>query len=172
MTEDTRQSPPKNIGLWVGLGCLGVLVLSCGLLTFWIQSYGWRRILAQDDETKVWASRAIVVGALEATRKSCRNGVIHEDTLPWFHPGMTSSTRNLACSLDEATLQALASAERAPALLLTQTDRSELALRFGMDPSLCIEHATDGIRVVGCFVADGEPGTIPYQIIDLSSDRP
>jgi len=64
--EDTPRSPPKNVGLWVGLGCLGVLVLSCCLLTFWMQSYGWRWILRQGDETKIWASRAVLVGALEA----------------------------------------------------------------------------------------------------------
>jgi len=172
MTDDTPASPPRNVGLWVGLGCLGVLTLSCCLLTFWIQSFGWRWILKQGDETKIWASRAILVGALEATRKTCSDGVINEDALPWFHPNMPAEARNLACSLDEATLQALATPERASAVPLAQTDRADLAARFGMDATLCIEHTTDRISVIGCFDADGGPGTIPYRIIDLSLLRP
>jgi hypothetical protein len=172
MQEDTPRSPPRNVGLWVGLGCFGVLVLSCCLLTFWLQSYGWRWILRQGDETKVWASRAIVVGALEATRRTCSDGVVSEDALPWFHPDMPPNVRNLACSLDEATLQALATPEQASAVPLTQTERSDLATRFGMDANLCVQHSTDEINVVGCFDADGGPGTIPYQIIDLSLRGP
>ena len=172
MMEDTPRSPPQNVGLWVGLGCLGVLVLSCCLLTFWVQSYGWRWILRQGDETKIWASRAVLVGALEATRNTCSDGVVSEDALPWFHPDMPSDARNLACALDEPTLQALATSEQASAVLLSQTEQSDLATRFGMDPALCIEHKTPAVSVVGCFDAGGGPGTIPYQIIDLSLDRP
>jgi len=142
-------------------------MLSCCLLTFWVQSYGWRWILNQGDESKIWASRAIVVGALEATRKTCRDGVVSEDALPWFHPDMLADARNLACSVDEATLQAVATSEQASAIPLAQTDRAELAVRLGIDPTLCIQHATEEIRIVGCFDAEGGPGTIPYKIIDL-----
>ena len=158
--------------MWVGLGCLGILVLSCCLLTFWAQSYGWRWILGQGDETKIWASRMILVGGLEGTRKTCTDGVISEDALPWFHPDMPSETRNLACSFDEATLQALGTPEQASSVPLAQTDRVDLAARFGMDATLCFEHVTDDMTAVGCFDAEGGPGTIPYQIIDLSLHRP
>lgn len=171
MTEDAPQPPTRNMGLWVGLGCLGVLVLSCCLLTFWAQSYGSRFILSQGDGTKIWFSRMVLVGALEGTRKTCNDGVISEDTLPWFHPNMPSETRNLACSLDEATLQALSSPDRASAVPLTQTDRADLGQRFGMDPALCFQHATSDMSAVGCFDAEGGPSTIPYQIIDLTLNR-
>lgn len=170
--EDTPQAPPRNSTLWVGLGCLGVLVLSVCLLTFWAQSYGWRWILGRDDEAKIWASRTILVGALQSTRKTCSDGVISEDALPWFHPDVPAQTRNLACSLDEGTLRALANPEQASAVPLGQTDQAELASRFGMDPNLCFRHATDEMSAVGCFEAESGPGTIPYQIIDLTVRRP
>ena len=172
MTEDTQPEPTRNIGLWVGLGCLGILVLSCCLLTFWAQSYGWRWILGQGDETKIWASRMILVGGLEGTRETCGDGVISEDALPWFHPDMPSETRNLACSLDEGTIRALGTPDRSSSAPLTQTDHADLAARFGMDATLCFEHATDDMSAVGCFDAEGGPGTIPYQIIDLALRRP
>ena len=171
MTEDTPP-PPRNIGLWVGLACLGVLVLSCCLLTFWAQSYGWRWVLGQGDETKIWASRTILIGTLEGTRKTCSDGVISEDALPWFHPNMPSDARNLACSLDEANLRALGTPERASAVPLAQTDRADLAASFGMDATLCFHHATDDMSAVGCFDAEGGPETIPYQIIDLTLRHP
>lgn len=171
MTEDAPQPPARNVGLWVGLGCLGVVVLSCCLLTFWAQSYGWRLVLGQGDETKIWASRVLLVGALGGTRKTCNDGVISEDTLPWFHPDMASQARNRACSLDEATLQSLSSPEHASATPLSQTDRADLATRFGMDATLCFQHEAAGMSAVGCFDAEGGPGAIPYQIIDLTLDH-
>lgn len=171
MMEDAPQPPGRNIGLWVGLGCLGVVVLSCCLLTFWVQSYGLRFVMNQGDETKIWFSRMILVGALEGTRKTCDEGVISEDTLPWFHPDLPSETRNRACALDEATLQALSSPEQASALPLVHTDRADLATRFGMDPAFCFEHATADVLVVGCFDAEGGPDSVPYQIIDLTLRR-
>ena len=172
MTEDAPQPPTRNIALWVGLGCLGVLVLSFCLLTFWVQSYGSRFILSQGDGTKIWFSRMVLVGALEGTRKTCNEGVISEDTLPWFHPDMPSEARNLACSLDEANLRALGTPERASAVPLAQTDRADLAASFGMDATLCFHHATDDMSAVGCFDAEGGPETIPYQIIDLTLRHP
>lgn len=168
MMEDPPRQPPRNIGLWVGLGCLGVLVLSCCLLTFWVQSYGLRYVMGQGDGTKIWFSRMILVGALEGTRKTCNDGVISEDTLPWFHPDLPGGTRNLACSLDEATLQALGSPENVSAIPLHQTDHPELGRRFGMDPAMCFEHTAGDMSVVGCFDAEGGPDAIPYQIIDLT----
>jgi len=168
MTEDAPPPSQRNIGLWVGLGCLGVLVLSCCLLTFWAQSYGSRFILSQGDGTKIWFSRMILVGALEGTRKTCTDGSISEDTLPWFHPRMSSEARNRACSLDEATLQALSSPERASAVPLLETGRAELGIEFGMDPALCFVHATETMSVIGCFDAEGGASAIPYQIIDLT----
>lgn len=136
-------------------------------MTFWAQSYGLRFIVGQDDSTKIWFSRVLVVGALEGTRKTCTDGVISEDTLPWFHSNLPSESRNLACRLDEAMLQALSTPERASGVSLAQTDRAELATGFGLDPALCFEHSTEGLTVIGCFDAEGGAGSIPYQIIEL-----
>lgn len=172
MTEDRPEPGRRNAGLWVGIGCLGVLVLSCCLMTYWMQAYGWRWILRQGDDTKIWASRMILAGALEGTRKTCVDGAISEDALPWFHPLMAARDRNLACSVDEATLRAIGTPERASAAPLSQTDREELAARFGMDPALCFEHAAEGLVAVGCFDPDGGPGTIPYRVIDLALVSP
>lgn len=172
MSENAATPPSKSVGLWVGLGCLGVLVFSCCLLTFWAQSYGLRFVLGQDDGTKVWFSRMILVGALEGTRKTCRDGVVSEDTLPWFHQELPAESRNLICSLDETTLQALSTAERASATPLLQTDGSELAARFGMDAAQCFQHSTDGLTAIGCFDTESGPGSIPYQIIDLRVTQP
>ncbi len=169
MSEETPKPPPRNIGLWVGLGCLGVLVVSCCLLTYWAQAYGWRWILDQDDERKIWASRMILVGALEGTRKSCSDGVISEDSLPWFHSEMPATRRNLACSLKEATLRDLGTPELSTAKSLVQTERAELASTLGMDPTLCFEHSTGDVTVIGCFDPEGGPGSVPYQIIDLAT---
>jgi len=171
MMEDEAQSPPRNIGLWVGVGCLGVLVLSCCLLTFWVQSYGLRLILRQGEGTKIWISRVVLVGALEGTRKTCTDGVISEDALPWFHSAMPSETRNLACSLDEEMLQALATPEQDSVVPLGRTERADLASELGMDPTLCFEHRTDALIAVGCFDIEDGSGSIPYQIIDLSLTR-
>ena len=171
MSEETPKPPPRNIGLWVGLGCLGVLVISCCLLTYWAQAYGWRWILDQGDDSKIWVSRMVLVGALEGTRKGCSDGVISEDSLPWFHPEMPPARRNLACSLQEATLRDLGTPELSTARSLVQTDRAELASTFGMDPTLCFEHSTGDVTVIGCFNADGGARAIPYQIIDLAASR-
>ncbi len=168
MTEEPPQPPAPNIGVWVGLGCLGVLVLSCCLVTFWVQSYGLRFVMGQGDGTRIWFSRMILVGALEGTREGCNEGVVAEDTLPWFHPRLASAARNRACSLDEATLQALSSPDQTSAIPLLQTDRAELGRRFGMDPALCFEHSAGDMKVVGCFDAEGGPSATPYQIIDLT----
>jgi hypothetical protein len=170
MTEDRPQppTPTPNIGVWVGLGCLGVLVLSCCLVTFWLQSYGLRFVMGQGDGTKIWFSRIILIGALEGTRKTCNDGAVSEDALPWFHPRLAAEARNRACSLDEATLQALTSPDQTWAIPLIQTDRAELGRRFGMDPALCFEHSAGDMKVVGCFDAEGGPDSTPYQIIDLT----
>ena len=168
MTEEAPPPPPRNIGLWVGLGCLGVLVVSCCMLTFWLQSYGMRFIAGQSDGTKIWLSRVVLVGALEGTRKTCTDGVISEDTLPWFHANMPSAERNLACQLDEPMLRSLSSPERDTAIPLAGSGRAELATGLGMDPAQCFEHSTDEMRAVGCFDFERGTGTIPYQIIHLS----
>ena len=168
MTEQAPPPPRRDVGLWVGIGCLGVLVLSCCLMTFWAQYFGLRFILSQNDGTQIWFSRMILVGALEGTRKTCDAGVVSEDTLPWFPPDMPPESRNVACSLDEETLRALAAEDRSSAVPLSSTDRTELAARFGMDPSHCFEHAAGNLTAVGCFVPEAGSGSIPYQIIDLS----
>ncbi len=172
MEEDTPQPPAHNIGLWVGVGCLGVLVVSCCLLTFWAQTYGVRSMMNQGDEAKIWLSRMILVGALEGTRKTCTDGVISEDTLPWFHPRLPSETRNRACALDDTALQTLSDPEKASAVSLIHTDHPELATAFDLDPTTCFEHATEDLSVVGCFDVEGGPEAVPYQIIDLTLRRP
>jgi hypothetical protein len=168
MTDEEPSPPSRNAGLWVGLGCLGLLVLSCCLFSYWAQVYGWRFILSQGEETKVWASRTILVGALASSAKSCQDGAVGKDALPWFHPDMTEESRNLVCTLDEASLRKLGLPEQSSTRVLRDTDRAGLAARFGMDPALCFEHAAGGITAVGCFDADAQRGTIPYRIIDLS----
>ena len=168
MTEEAPQPPPRNIGLWVGIGCLGILVLSCCLLTYWIQSYAVRIIPGLREDQKVWISRSILVGALEGTRKTCADGAISEDTLPWFHPDMPSNSRNLACALDESMLQALAGGEQGYAAPLSQTGRAELATTKGLDPTLCFLHQTKELRAVGCFDIEGGSGALPYRIVELS----
>jgi len=168
MTEEAPSPPSRNVGLWVGLGCLGVLVLSCCLFSYWAQVYGWRFILSQGDDTKMWASRTILVGALASTAKSCKDGKVGKDALPWFHPDMPAESRDLACSVDEASLRKLGVPEQSSTRLLSDTDRADLAAHFGMDPALCFEHSAEGVTAVGCFNPDAESGTIPYQIIDLS----
>jgi hypothetical protein len=172
MTNEEAGSRARNVGVWIGLGCLGIFILSCCLLGFWAQAYGWRWILRQGDDTKIWASRMILVGALESARKSCRDGTIGEDAAPWFHPDVPSATRDLACTLDRASLRALGDAELAPAVPLGQSEQAELAARFGMDPGFCFRHATEAVRAVGCFDPEGGTGSIPYQIIDLALEHP
>jgi hypothetical protein len=98
--------------------------------------------------------------------------VISEDTLPWFHPDMPSEARNRTCSLDEAALQALSSPETASVVPLSRTDHVDLAARFGMDATLCFQHTTGDVSAIGCFATEGGPGAIPYQIIELTLDRP
>jgi hypothetical protein len=85
---------------------------------------------------------------------------------------MASGSRNLACSLDEATLRSLAAPDRSSTLSIARTDRAALASRHGMDPKLCFEHRTDELTAVGCFDTEGSTAAIPYQIIDLSLTRP
>jgi hypothetical protein len=172
MTEEATLPPSRNVGLWVGLGCLGVLILSCCLFSYWAQVYGWRFILSQGDETKMWASRTILVGALVSSAKSCEDHTVGKDALPWFNPDMPAESRNLACSLDEASLQELAGPEHSSTRVLRDTERAALALKYGMDPALCFEHSTERVTAVGCFDANADGGTIPYQIIDLSLHQP
>ncbi|KPK16555.1 MAG: hypothetical protein AMJ62_04950 [Myxococcales bacterium SG8_38] len=172
MMEDAPAPRSRNVGLWVGLGCLGTLVLSCCLFTYWAQAYGWRVILTQGDETKMWASRTILVGALGSSAKSCKDGAIGDDALPWFHPDMPAESRDRVCALDEAALRRLGTPEQSSTSILHDTDRAEMAARFGMDPALCFEHSTDDVSAVGCFDPSAETGTIPYQIIDLTVRQP
>jgi len=172
MTEEAPSPPSRNVGLWVGLGCLGILVLSCCLFSYWAQVYGWRFLLSQGDETKMWASRTILVGALASSAKSCEDRTVGKDALPWFDPDMPAEARNLACSLDEGALQDLAAPEHSSTRVLRDTDRAALATKYGMNPDLCFEHSAKGVTAVGCFDPTAEGGTIPYRIIDLSVDQP
>ncbi len=158
----------RNIGLWIGLGCLGVVILSCCLLSYWAQTFGFRWILNQSDETRSWASRVVLTGALEVIRDGCVDGVATEEAQRWFHPNVTSQARNALCSIDEATIQKIATPDQVPAESLAAIGGDpELAERFGMDPTLCYRYATETVRIIGCFERVAESGAIPYKIIDV-----
>jgi hypothetical protein len=155
----------RNISLWVGLGCLSLVILSCCLLSYWAQTFGFRWILNQGEETRSWASRLVLTGALEAITDGCVDGMATEEAQRWFHPNVTSEARNRLCRIDEATIQEIATPDRVPAESLAATGEPELAERFGMDPALCYRYATETVRIIGCFERDAQSGAIPYKII-------
>jgi len=157
----------RNIGLWIGLGCLGVVILSCCLLSYWAQTFGFRWILNQSDETRSWASTVVLTGALEAVRDGCVEGVVTEEAQSWFHPNMTTEARNRLCSIDEATIQKIATPDQVAAESLAAIGEPDVAERLGMDPTLCYRYATETVRIIGCFERDAESGAIPYKIIDV-----
>ncbi len=157
----------RNIGLWVGIGCLSAVILSCCLLSYWAQTFGFRWILKQSDETRSWASRVVLTGALEGIRDSCVEGVATEDAQRWFHPNMTSESRNRLCGIDEATIQKIAAPDQVAAESLAAIGEPDVAVRFGMDPALCYRYMTETVRIIGCFEQDAESGAIPYKIIDV-----
>ncbi len=157
----------RNVGLWVGLGCLGLVILSCCLLSYWAQTFGFRWILNQGDETRSWASRVVLTGALEGIRSTCLEGVPSEDAQRWFHPGMTSQARNHLCAIDEATIQKIAAPDQVAIESLTAIGEADTAVRFGMDPTLCYRFATETVRIIACFDRDADSGVIPYKIIDV-----
>ncbi|MDH3200737.1 MAG: hypothetical protein OEM15_07580 [Myxococcales bacterium] len=157
----------RNIGLWVGIGCLGVVILSCCLLSYWAQTFGFRWILNQSDETRSWASRVVLTGALEGIRASCVEGVATEDAQRWFHSNMTSEARNRLCNIDEATIQKIAAPDQVTGQLLAAIGEPDVAAQFGMDPALCYRYATETVRIIGCFERDAESGVVPYKIIGV-----
>ena len=162
----------RNIGLWVGLGCLGVVILSCLLLSYWAQTFGFRWILNQSDDTRSWASRVVLTGALEGIRSTCVEGVASEDAQRWFHGDMTSEARNRLCAIDEATIQKIAAPDQVEVESLAASGDPNVAARFGMDPALCYQYMTETIRIIGCFEQDAESGVIPYKIIDVEEAQP
>ena len=162
----------RDIGLWVGLGCLGVVILSCCLLSYWVQTFGFRWILNQSDETKGWASRVVLTGALESIRSTCVEGVASEDVQRWFHPDMTVEARNRLCAIDEATIQQIAAPDQVAVDTLAATGKTDVAERFGMDPTLCYRYATETVLIIGCFEPDAESGVIPYKIVDVEQAPP
>lgn len=157
----------RNLGLWVGLGCLGVVISSCCLLSYWAQTFGFRWILNQSDETRSWASRVVLTGALEGIRNTCVEGIASEDVQRWFHPDMTSEARNRTCSIDEATIQEIAAPDQVAVESLAAIGEDDMAARFGMDPALCYRYTTETARIIGCFERDAASGVIPYKIIDV-----
>ncbi|MDH3726570.1 MAG: hypothetical protein OER77_03485 [Myxococcales bacterium] len=161
----------RNIGLWVGLGCLGVVISSCCLLSYWAQTFGFRWILNQSDETRSWASRVVLTGALEGIRSTCVEGVASEDVQSWFHPDMTSEARNRLCGIDEATIQKIAAPDQVAGELLAAIGEPDMAARFGMDPALCYRYATETTRIIGCFEQDAGSRVIPYKIIDVEQPQ-
>lgn len=176
--RDPEPTPPvageRNTTLWAGMGCLGVMVLSFCLLSYWAQTSGFRWILKQGDETRGWASRVVLTGALESIRSTCIDGVASEDAQTWFHSDLPSAARNLLCSIDDEAIQRIATPPTETDLstpweaeTLASIGEPEAAVRLGMDPALCYRYASETIRIIGCFQLGPESETIPYEIIDV-----
>ncbi|MEM7436732.1 MAG: hypothetical protein AAF436_16380 [Myxococcota bacterium] len=156
----------SNVGLWAGIGCLGAIVLSCCLLSYWVQAYGFQWVLSQDEEMRSYASRVVTSGALQGITATCVDGLPAEDAEIWFHPDATRATRTTACGIDEVTLQEISTPERAASRTLIESEEQELAARYGMDPALCYRYMAEAVSVVGCFDTGPDAGSIPYKIID------
>ncbi|MEM9726954.1 MAG: hypothetical protein AAF997_00105 [Myxococcota bacterium] len=180
MDSDPRRAPPgdepphgrpnnPNVGLWAGLGCLGVLLLSCCLFAYWAQANGFRWVLNQGDEVRSSASRGLISVALQGIAATCTDGAPAEDVSYWFHPDVPSGQRSLLCGVDEVTLQQILSAEQTPSRTLTALGQQPLAAEFGMDPDHCYRYTTETVSVVGCLDTGPDAGPLPYRIIDVSS---
>lgn len=179
---DAPSTPPhankRNLGLWVGIGCLGVVISSCCLLSYWAQTFGFRWILNQGEEARGMASGWVLTGALESIRSSCVDGVASEDVQRWFHPDIGVEARNRLCAIDEATIRQIAAPRvegdppRPGFDTLAAIGEPDVAARFGMDPALCYRYTTETVRIIGCFEQDGESGVIPYKIIDVERAQP
>jgi len=173
-----RDADKRNVGLWVGLGCLGVVISSCCLLSYWAQTFGFRWILNQGDETRGMASGWVLTSALESIRSSCVEGVASEDVQRWFHPDLAVEARNRLCAIDEATIRQIVPPRiegdppRPEVDTLAAIGEPDVAARLGMDPTLCYRYTTDTVRIIGCFEQDGESGVIPYKIIDVEPAQP
>ncbi len=176
LPTDPESTPPdgekRNVGLWVGLGCLGVVILSCCLLSYWAQTFGFRWILNQGEGTRSWASRVVLTGALEEIRSTCVEGVASEDVQRWFHPDMTVEARDRLCTIDEVTIQRISAPDQVTVETLAATGEADVAARFGMDPTLCYRYTTETVHVVGCFELDAESDAIPYKILDVEEAQP
>ncbi|MGB5809147.1 MAG: hypothetical protein WBG86_01380 [Polyangiales bacterium] len=160
----------RNAGIWAGLGCLGVIVLSCCLLSYWAQAFGFTWVLNQGDEVRSYASRVVLSGSLQAIRSTCAEGRTSEDVERWFHPDVPQTSRNALCDVDEATIQQIGSAEQVSANSLAVTGESDLAERFQMDPTLCYRYTAETLGLVGCFQTGDAVDTIPFKIIEV--DKP
>lgn len=179
---DPESTPPqaenRNVGLWVGSGCLGVVIVSCCLLSYWTQTFGFRWILNQGDEARSIASAWVLTGALESVRTSCVDGVANEDVQAWFHSNVGVAARNSLCGIDEAAIQQIVPARGDTEMVETALDtlaaigESDIATRLGMDPTLCYRYTTDSFRIIGCFEVDGKSGGIPYKIIAVEPTQP
>ncbi|MEM7137762.1 MAG: hypothetical protein AAF500_14355 [Myxococcota bacterium] len=173
MEPDSSQHPNEaapggrsNVGLWAGIGCLGAIVLSCCLLSYWVQAYGFQWVLSQDDEMRSYASRVVMSGALQGITATCVNGLPAEDAEIWFHPDATRATRTTVCGIDEITLQEISTPERAASRTLVESEEQDLAVRYGMDPALCYRYVAEAVSLVGCFDTGPDAESIPYKIID------
>ena len=157
---------PKKVGVWVGVGCLGVLVLSCCMLAYWAQTFGLQWVLKQSDETKLFVSRVVLAGALENVRATCEGGKPTGKAESWLHSALTPADRDRLCTVDEAAIQRIADPEQTPAQTLTAIGQPEIAERLGLDPTLCFRYELEAFDIVGCFDPDTE-GAVPYKIISV-----
>jgi hypothetical protein len=114
----------------------------------------------------------VLTGALEGIRSTCVEGVPSEDVQRWFHPDMTVEARDRLCTIDEATIQRIAAPDQVTVETLTATGEADVAIGFGMDPTLCYRYTTETVRILGCFEPDAESGAIPYKILEVEEAQP
>lgn len=163
--------PPerRRVGLWAGLGCLGILVLSCCMLSYWAQKHGFRWVLNQNEEVRGYVSRGLMSAGLQGIAGTCSDGVPSDDGATWFHPDLPAEERNVICTVDFAVIQQIGSEEQAPAQTLTASGESDLAAEYQMSPDDCYRYRMETFSVVGCYDRSPDATGLPYRIIDVTT---
>ena len=163
--------PPKRTGLFVALGCLGVVLLSCGLLTWWLQAYGLQWMASQGGAMAAEASRVVLVEGLNTVKQHCQDGKVGGDGRQWFSADASEGTRAVACDLSRSEVAQLSDPNQTKITSLAElTD--DVSSRFEVDPRYCYQYAATATTTVACF--DLESGDqIPYKILEIRrSDTP
>ena len=160
----TETRARSNVGVWAGLGCLGLIVLSCILLAYWARTFGPSWILGQGEEARRYGSGLAMGLALQAIRLSCDDGVPGTDVETWFDPKMPQDSRSVLCGVDEATIEKIAASDQVVVQTLVEANDTSVADRAGMDPANCYRYTTESLQVTGCYDPTIESG-IPYKIV-------